>query len=385
MMMQQGPGIAAGNPALAAMRPASPQMGQAQGMGQAPVQRPATGAVQSPTAGGAMVPPTPGAPAPVAQRANMMMAAPQMSGGGAAAPSYGQQWQPQVMPQQSQWQMPWQSFNGGGTTPQVPQAQAPQAPQQSIMQQALAGGQSNPQQMQNFLQALQRSGAGSNNAYMSGGAQPQQQAQQLIGAPVQDNGGYGQTSYAGGFNQGMGGVSYNNGLAARPNQGGTALDPQGNQFYQGAAPQTQWSRPGPAPLPSANNPTVSMPGLSGAPQSGNPQMSVQRSNPALAAMSDERAKENVLPGAAQTREFLSHLNAWEYDYKDPRHGAGRYVSPMAQEIEKTPVGKSAIVETPEGKFVDYARLSGIQLAAAADLHKRSEDFDRRLAALESEK
>ena len=374
-----------GGPAAGAM--GAPQQGQVPAMGgQAQVMRPGMqiaqppgapsaqmGMAQAPTAAGAMTPqvqaPMQGAQPAQAVVRNMMMSAPGQNMQAApapAGPSYGQPWQPGGGgPAGGGWQPPWQQFGGGMGMPQGPPPMPmPAQPQQSVMQQAMASGQSNPQQTQNFLHALQQSGAGSNNSYMSSGAQPQQQAQQLIGAPAQDDGGYGQTSYAGGYNQGMGGVSYNGGLAARPNQGGTALDPQGNQFYQGTAPQTQWSQPGNVSYPPASAQSPARQAQAGQIAQRGP------ANPALTAMSDERAKEEVLPGAEKTRDFLSHLNAWEYEYKDPKHGEGRFVSPMAQELEKTAVGKSAVIETPEGKMVDYSRLAGVQLAAAADFHRR---------------
>jgi hypothetical protein len=96
-----------------------------------------------------------------------------------------------------------------------------------------------------------------------------------------------------------------------------------------------------------------------------------------AAMSDERAKTEVRYDPETSRDFLGKLNSWSYEYKNPEaHGHGRFYSPMAQELEKSDVGKSAVLNTPQGKMVDYARLGGITLAAASD-------HEKRLRALES--
>jgi hypothetical protein len=107
---------------------------------------------------------------------------------------------------------------------------------------------------------------------------------------------------------------------------------------------------------------------------------------ALAMMSDERAKEEIRPGAGEVRSFLDGLKPHSYEYKNKRFGAGRYLSPMAQEIEKHPLGKSAIYETPAGKMVDYnrigggpGRLPGVLIAADAMLNRRIDELERRLA------
>jgi hypothetical protein len=92
---------------------------------------------------------------------------------------------------------------------------------------------------------------------------------------------------------------------------------------------------------------------------------------AAAAMSDEDAKSEIKPGAKQVESFLEAMKAHSYEYKDKeKHGAGKHVSPMAQELEKTELGKSMVVDTPEGKMVDYGKGFGAMLAANAALHER---------------
>lgn len=77
-------------------------------------------------------------------------------------------------------------------------------------------------------------------------------------------------------------------------------------------------------------------------------------------------------------DFLSGIKPEMYNYKNAQHGAGTYVSPMAQDIEKTELGKDMVIDTPEGKMVDYSRAAGTLLAAQSNLHKR-------LAELEAKK
>jgi hypothetical protein len=97
------------------------------------------------------------------------------------------------------------------------------------------------------------------------------------------------------------------------------------------------------------------------------------------AMSDENVKQEIKPADTDLRSFLQPLGAYSYEYKDPKHGVGRFVSPMAQELEQSEIGKSAVIETADGKMVDYGRLAGIQLAATAMVNKRLNSLERKLS------
>lgn len=91
---------------------------------------------------------------------------------------------------------------------------------------------------------------------------------------------------------------------------------------------------------------------------------------AAIAASDERLKENVTDGSKDIRGFLDAIGTHKYKYKDEKWGKGPHVSVMAQELEKTPVGKQMVIDTAEGKMVDYGKGFAAILAAQADLNKR---------------
>jgi hypothetical protein len=95
--------------------------------------------------------------------------------------------------------------------------------------------------------------------------------------------------------------------------------------------------------------------------------------------SDERVKTNVKPGDKRLRAWLDAIAAHEYEYKDNKitgTAPGKHVSPMAQELEKSDIGKRAVFDAPEGhKMVDYSRMAPAQLAATAWLHKRLTDLE----------
>ena len=100
---------------------------------------------------------------------------------------------------------------------------------------------------------------------------------------------------------------------------------------------------------------------------------------ALAGMfSDKNLKKDIKDGKEDIKAFLNELKAYSYKYKNPEHGEGDYVTPMAQDIEKTALGKNLIIETPEGKMVNYAKAGGTMLGAAAMLNDRMNDMESKL-------
>lgn len=93
--------------------------------------------------------------------------------------------------------------------------------------------------------------------------------------------------------------------------------------------------------------------------------------------SDKNVKKNIKP-ANMKKDFLDHLSASSYEYKEPSkpgRGKGEFASVMAQELEKSKVGRSMVMDTPEGKMVDYGKGFGAILAAQAELNKRLEAIE----------
>jgi hypothetical protein len=107
----------------------------------------------------------------------------------------------------------------------------------------------------------------------------------------------------------------------------------------------------------------------------------------VAKYSDVNLKKNikkrnigeVLAGDKLT-DFLDNLETYNYNYKDEKHGEGDQTSIMAQDLEKSEIGKKAVIETPEGKMVDYSKLLPAMLAASVDTHKRISGLEKALVA-----
>lgn len=104
-------------------------------------------------------------------------------------------------------------------------------------------------------------------------------------------------------------------------------------------------------------------------------------NRAMAAISDENSKKNT--ESYNPKSFLDALKAYSYEYKDehkdkPEAGKGRFLSVMAQDLEKAgPVGESMVMDTPSGKMVDYGKGFGAILAAQAHLNKRLKNIEKK--------
>lgn len=91
---------------------------------------------------------------------------------------------------------------------------------------------------------------------------------------------------------------------------------------------------------------------------------------AAEAASDINLKTDIKYADSDIEELLSTIIPYLYKYKDVNHGEGWFISPMAQDLEKSKIGKGLVVETPEGKFVSYGRMMGLILSTQAYLFKK---------------
>lgn len=97
------------------------------------------------------------------------------------------------------------------------------------------------------------------------------------------------------------------------------------------------------------------------------------------AASDKKLKKHVESAKGDVRKFLDAVSAKSYEYKDPTMpGAapGDRFGVMAQDLEKSEMGKSLVRETPQGKMVDTVQGFGALLAAQAEMHKRLKKLEK---------
>jgi len=97
-------------------------------------------------------------------------------------------------------------------------------------------------------------------------------------------------------------------------------------------------------------------------------------------VSDRRAKKKIKPAKTKVQDFLDSLHAYSYEYKKPdspgaRHG--EMLGVMAQDLEKTTLGKQFVRDTPAGKLVDMGQGLAAILASQSYLNSRMKRLEAR--------
>jgi hypothetical protein len=91
--------------------------------------------------------------------------------------------------------------------------------------------------------------------------------------------------------------------------------------------------------------------------------------------SDKNLKEEIQYSDKDVTSFLDRLKPASYDYKeevrnDPRASKDRQIGVMAQDLEKSKLGKESVSQGDKGKIVDYKDLQPKMLASLASLNNR---------------
>lgn len=87
-----------------------------------------------------------------------------------------------------------------------------------------------------------------------------------------------------------------------------------------------------------------------------------------AAFSDERLKTNIEPVSKEDlTEMKKFLKAFHFNYISDEFGKGDWVGIMAQDLEKSKLGKILVVENEQGlKQIDIAKVMSLFLATMAE-------------------
>ena len=86
--------------------------------------------------------------------------------------------------------------------------------------------------------------------------------------------------------------------------------------------------------------------------------------------SDKNAKKDIKPAGKDVDKFLEALQAKSFRYKDPSVGEGDWTGIMAQDAEKSKMGKGIVTEGMDGKQIDMKRGLSAVLAGQARLNER---------------
>lgn len=91
-------------------------------------------------------------------------------------------------------------------------------------------------------------------------------------------------------------------------------------------------------------------------------------------MSDVNQKENVVSlNVSEITKFLDVLTAYKYEYKDPTlpgTAEGTMYGVLAQDLEKSAIGKTLVVETEHGKMLNVVQGFGTVLAVLSEINGR---------------
>lgn len=91
------------------------------------------------------------------------------------------------------------------------------------------------------------------------------------------------------------------------------------------------------------------------------------------AASDEKLKKNIEDDDGEVQEFLDSLESKKFDYLEPKkegRAEGKRFGVMAQDLEKSDMGKSLVKETKEGKMVDTAQGTMSTMSALGQINRR---------------
>lgn len=83
--------------------------------------------------------------------------------------------------------------------------------------------------------------------------------------------------------------------------------------------------------------------------------------------SDERLKDNIEPiSRDEIQEFKESLRALKYAYKDKQNGEGEWIGVLAQDLEKSELGKTVVVSDEDGhKAIDLKKAVSLLFAIVA--------------------
>lgn len=91
--------------------------------------------------------------------------------------------------------------------------------------------------------------------------------------------------------------------------------------------------------------------------------------------SDERLKTEITDGAKEIQALLDAITPKSFRYLDKRWGEGEFVGIMAQDLEKSAIGKELVADTKDGKLVNLARAYSAILASLAHLNARINNLE----------
>lgn len=86
--------------------------------------------------------------------------------------------------------------------------------------------------------------------------------------------------------------------------------------------------------------------------------------------SDKNLKKEVKQSKKYVDEMLEKLKPYTFKYKNSKYGEGDRVGIMAQDLERSKMGKMLVKNTPEGKAIDVKNAIGAVMASQARIMEK---------------
>lgn len=106
----------------------------------------------------------------------------------------------------------------------------------------------------------------------------------------------------------------------------------------------------------------------------------QMGSQALSAllMSDKNVKSDVEKETKKIDKFLDAMKSYSFEYKKgtPNTSSGKKVGVMAQDLEKSEIGKSLVKQTNAGKAIDMKNAFSAIMASQARLNERMKSLEK---------
>lgn len=92
--------------------------------------------------------------------------------------------------------------------------------------------------------------------------------------------------------------------------------------------------------------------------------------------SDRKLKKNVRAGAEAADEFMSSMKPRTFRYKDRKFGEGEHLGVMAQDMERSTIGRGVVTKTPHGKMLNMRKLQSGLVASVVRLNDRLRELEK---------
>lgn len=110
----------------------------------------------------------------------------------------------------------------------------------------------------------------------------------------------------------------------------------------------------------------------------NAKSTMDNSKKANTVTSDKNAKKDIKSGDKEIQKFLDSLSSKSYEYKDQdKEPKGKQLGILAQDAEKSDMGKEMVVETDDGKAIEVTEAVSKLLSAVANLNRRVKKSEKK--------